>query len=481
MSIRALLISIVFCGHIFSASAQKENYIWAFGNGIGLNFNTSGTPSLFLNNMSAYEGSATVCDANGQLLFYSDGTSVWDRQQNVMPGGTGILGNKSNGSATQGVVIIPSLSDSGSYYLFTVDAAEDKTGVLRYTVVDMKRNNGMGDVDITRKNIVLDNNVSEKMVAVQGEGCYYWLLVHMIGSTEFKAYKIDKTGVQSPVSSFSGLLSYTASTNPSYRIFYWSGGMKIAPDNKTLANIQRDDANNNASKGVELHQFDNKTGMVSNAIPIDTSSGMIQYYGLCFSPDGTKLYASMFNAGVFQFDLALLPNVAAVMNSKMKIGSVGYEMRAGPDGKIYTSDGYLGSYLNIIDQPNQPAMACNFMAKALKVPNLTTSLGMGSPTVPTCYGQNDNENIAAVPGAFSPNGDGANDILYVRGNNIKDLELKIFNRWGQLVFESRDKALGWDGSYKGVVQDSEALAYILLVVFNDGTPYQSKGNITIIR
>lgn len=89
--------------------------------------------------------------------------------------------------------------------------------------------------------------------------------------------------------------------------------------------------------------------------------------------------------------------------------------------------------------------------------------------------------LADLPKAFSPNGDGQNDILYVRGAGIETIDLKIFNRWGELVFESLDVAIGWDGKYKGKEAPVEAYGYVLNVTFVDGTTFYKKGNVTLLR
>jgi len=89
--------------------------------------------------------------------------------------------------------------------------------------------------------------------------------------------------------------------------------------------------------------------------------------------------------------------------------------------------------------------------------------------------------LADVPTAFSPNGDGNNDVLYVRGGAIQTLELKIWNRFGELVFETHRQDKGWDGTYKGEPQEMDAYAFVLQVTFIDGTSVQKQGNITLLR
>lgn len=89
--------------------------------------------------------------------------------------------------------------------------------------------------------------------------------------------------------------------------------------------------------------------------------------------------------------------------------------------------------------------------------------------------------LADIPSAFSPNGDGSNDILFVRGAGIVTMDLQIFNRWGVLLFESNDQRIGWDGKFNGTPQPMEAYAYVLHVTFIDDTKMVKKGNVTLLR
>ena len=86
-----------------------------------------------------------------------------------------------------------------------------------------------------------------------------------------------------------------------------------------------------------------------------------------------------------------------------------------------------------------------------------------------------------VPNSFTPNGDGENDEVWVRGGNVTDLKFSIFNRWGELVFETTDQSIGWDGSYKGKIAEPAVYVYHLRVRCADGQNYFTKGNITLIR
>lgn len=90
--------------------------------------------------------------------------------------------------------------------------------------------------------------------------------------------------------------------------------------------------------------------------------------------------------------------------------------------------------------------------------------------------------IVDIANAFSPNGDGQNDIIYVKGYGIKELEFRIYNRWGQLIFESNDVNIGWDGTFKNIKQEAEVYVYTLKATFENGeTSDLKKGNITLLR
>jgi len=86
-----------------------------------------------------------------------------------------------------------------------------------------------------------------------------------------------------------------------------------------------------------------------------------------------------------------------------------------------------------------------------------------------------------VPNSFTPNNDGVNDLLFVRGRNITELEFMVFDRWGEKVFETRDQNIGWDGVFRGEAVGPAVFVYHLTAVCADGQRYFTKGNVTVIR
>jgi gliding motility-associated-like protein len=86
-----------------------------------------------------------------------------------------------------------------------------------------------------------------------------------------------------------------------------------------------------------------------------------------------------------------------------------------------------------------------------------------------------------IPDAFSPNNDGQNDYLYVRGDCIKTMQFEIFDRWGNKVFETTDKSIPWNGQCRGEAMNTGSYVYYLSATMYDGTTQTKKGNVTLVR
>jgi gliding motility-associated-like protein len=86
-----------------------------------------------------------------------------------------------------------------------------------------------------------------------------------------------------------------------------------------------------------------------------------------------------------------------------------------------------------------------------------------------------------VPNVFSPNGDGKNDILFVYGNYIDKLDMRIFNQWGEQIISINSRTTGWDGTHRGKAQPVGVYVYTLQAVLSDGRTVKMKGSITLLR
>jgi len=355
--------------------AQGENNIWAFGKGLGFDFN-SGSAEPIGTALYTVEGSASVCGKNGALKFYSDGVKVFNRNDKQMPNGYGLLTDL---SMTQGVVIVPFVNDTTKYYLFVLHSiGTTAPHYLNYSVVDMSLDGGLGDVVAGQKNSTIDDSLSEKMIVTRAPNCAYWLMVHKGGGPVFDAFKIDASGIHTkPIASST---AYTGDGQFSI------GEMKIAPDNKkiVLANWR--------SKGetgsIELFNFDSTTGVVSGYTLID-SSQRYAAYGIGFSPDNTKLYAAYGEDEprppypLVQYDLNLLPNVALLRSSKTVLATAyNWAGIRAFRGKVYViKSGSTTTDVCVINKPNNAGLACNF-TDSLFVFN-SGAFGLGNPVPET--------------------------------------------------------------------------------------------------
>ena len=349
------LIALLVFTSLFSLS-QNETKKWVYGTHAGLDFLTT-SPSIFSTSINAPEGCSSISDINGNLLFYSDGVTVWMQNHQVMANGTGLLGDL---SATQSAMIVKQPGNSNIYYLFTVDRFGNSNG-LRYSIIDMSLAAGMGSVTI--KNTLLYTPSTEKITGVSHcNGKDVWILSHQWNNNNFVAHLLTNTGiVSSSVVTSIGAIP-TGSTPSANNTM---GAMKISPSGKKIALCMW------VAGNVELYDFDNSTGVVSNSIVLTT--GFSNAYGCEFSPDGSKLYASGAIPGsIFQWDICA-GNNSAIVASKTQITNEQnvFGLQCAPNGKMYVA--HNGSqYLGVISNPNALGAACNYSSNGLYISNGST-------------------------------------------------------------------------------------------------------------
>ncbi|QHT66293.1 T9SS type B sorting domain-containing protein [Rhodocytophaga rosea] len=354
---------LLFTGYFllaFCCFGQKEASIWYFGNGAGLDFNAGPPVTLEDTRLNTMEGCAVISSNAGNLLFYTDGLTIWNAQHQVMENGTGLLGDK---SSTQSAVIVPQPGSKHIYYVFTVDNVPGTEGV-RYSVVDMSQENNAGR--IISKNVPLQAPVTEKLTAVKHHNNEdIWVLAHGYNSNIFYAYLVTSAGVinaAQPIMSASGTVHQGNVTNNAI------GYMKASPDGKKLALGIR------GMRLYELFDFDNNTGNVSNPITFQ-SADYNTPYGLEFSPDGSKLYINASQnptANLYQIDLSNNYQTTLIGTSASPYAGA---LQIGPDGKIYFAR-YQSKYLGIIHNPNAAGENCRYEDDGLFLGSKTSTFGL---------------------------------------------------------------------------------------------------------
>ncbi|WP_456376740.1 T9SS type B sorting domain-containing protein [Lutibacter sp.] len=407
-----LFFIIIFVFNIVNVQAQREAGIWYFGNEAGLDFNSGSPVALTNGQLVTNEGCSTISDINGNLLFYTDGTTIWNANHTIMVNGSGLLGHK---SSTQSAIIVPNPNNPAIYYIFTVDQPNDKNadnnpgnneddGInngLNYTEVNMSLQGGLGAVNITKKNIHLitydQNNTeesnlkaSEKITAVQSaNGSFYWVITHF--TNKFYAFKVTNSGVnKNPIISTTSLTIPTGGYLPNA-----IGYLKSSPNGKKIGIVHLSSrlTNDPNPKGgivrntgkVMLYDFDNTTGVVSNPISLLSAANP---YGIEFSSKSKKLYVTTnhYNndgntegSSLLQYNLES-SNIASSKVLIKKNDFVAGALQLAIDEKIYRS-GYKifsngGDYLSVIKNPEADGTACNFTSNVINLNGKKALLGL---------------------------------------------------------------------------------------------------------
>jgi len=255
--------------------AQNEANIWYFGQNAGLDFN-SGSPIVLLDGaLDTQEGCATISDASGNLLFYTDGSTVYNKNHTIMLNGTGLNGDS---SSTHSAIIVPKPNNLNVYYIFTVDFQAGPNG-LQYSEVDMSLDGGLGGIT-SNKNILLETPTTEKLTAIKSSvSNEYWVVGHKWNSNEFITYKVSETGINT-APAISAVGTIIGGSN----VFSTIGQIKISPDGTKLA-MAREEGFSEA----QLFDFDAATGIVSNPITILDLPDNELVYGIEFLPNSKIL------------------------------------------------------------------------------------------------------------------------------------------------------------------------------------------------
>lgn len=410
-----LLLGFLFLS--FASFSQGEVSNWFFGNKAGIKFNADNSITVLSVDpnpigINTSEGCSSISDASGNLILYTDGRTVWDKNHLIMPNGsygsgTGLHGDP---SSTQSGVIIPNPSNPNTYYIFTVDEPHHTnasvypnqyTGVypdtfgtvpqeddgfnngLNYSIVDISiigTNGSVGDI-ISRNNhlVTYDPNplgeeikykCSEKITAVRAQsGLGYWVITQF--TDKFYVFKIDQNGVNTvPVITQINALVPTSRyrRNSIGQLKASPNGKKIAIAHNQIGSVAGGSSSNGA---VYLYDFDNATGAITNPVLLLEN---INPYGVEFSAETKKVYAST-NSGLFQFNL----ESASIPDSQILISfDSGTSLQLGPDKKIYKANinPAFNTTLDVINSPELDGLACDYVRQAVNLGVGTSRFGL---------------------------------------------------------------------------------------------------------
>ena len=269
---------LIFPGIVFS---QNENSNWYFGNEAGVGFNTV-PPSILLNStaVSWYE-TACISDSAGNLLFYTNGTYIYNRDHSIMMNGYGFFGGS---QACQSIFACKIPENDSLYYMFTAGnyTVTPSLPGLFYSQINIHLDNGLGGVIEGKKNISVTGGelVFDRIHATRHRNNHDIWIVTIDTLGNYLAFLLTKYGINpNPVISQSQTVNHSNDQN--------RGVLKLSQDGKKLVMV------NFCDSLVELSRFNNQTGMVSSLFvfsPIVNSNRANLNYGAEFSPDSRFLY-----------------------------------------------------------------------------------------------------------------------------------------------------------------------------------------------
>ena len=395
---------------------QNEANIWHFGFHAGLDFN-SGNP-VVLGGVGHYSNrsNATISDSLGNFMFSFSGTTVWNRNGDIMQNGDDIVGH--NG-ASQGALIVPMPGSNSLYYVFSVSLKDFPKG-FHYSRINMNLDNGLGGVEASFKNIKINMGdfALEKITAVvHSNNRDIWVITRIFppggGSVNdaYLSYLLT-----------SGGLNTTPVVNEIRHIDYVSGiegSMKISPDKKYLVTAYNNKFQFTLDKqAFDICWFNANTGEIEFLYSIGKwGNGIsIQYepYAVEFSPDSKLMYLTYFNETdnlnhyeLFQYDMQYIDDSIQFKQSEIYIDSgQACGLQLARDGRIYGigENGYgYSSNMGVINRPWERGTACDFQNNALSFGNQNISIFFQNIMLDYLYRFEWEGSCSGTPIKFNPN------------------------------------------------------------------------------
>jgi len=397
---KTLLTFLLVLFYSLLFSQNKQDYVWMFGidrtpsaSDVGYRFDFKIKPFSIpvLNNSVGFgSNNASICDKNGNLLFYTNGCAVLNRNAEIMPNGDSInedIWKKLLGwdkceygyPGTQNIMILDDPANiennKNNYYIihkprvFT-DFNKPDSNHLRYTLVDMNLYGGLGDVvekDIT---IYREKNIlSAYLTAIRHENGLDWWIVQPVRDTNiYLTFILDSSGFRlDKEQSIGKKFDWNASS---------SGTAILSPDGTKYAYY-------NESDGLLLFDFDRSTGELSNyrrVVPFDTS-GIGIFCSVEWSPNSRFIYTAtmtkLHQIDTWEDNLQDGIRLIDVYNgTKDPFNTIFFLMAQGPDCRIYMCPTSSTRSYHVINKPNRLGEGCDFVQNGIKLPKMSSVASM---------------------------------------------------------------------------------------------------------
>ena len=461
------ILFLYFCLSAYTALAQKFDYVWITGDdnqtfdttygGSLLDFNFYPPKATYhFREQNMFTTNSSICDAAGNLLFYTNGCEITgaddetlDNGENINPGSSHTLWceNYDDGYAggPQNSMILPLADSMGTFYLFhkrfiiysnPTDVVNDK---LYYSIVDMNQNGGKGKVIEKNTVLISDTLARAEIVAVKhANGKDWWLLTPRRNSNQFYIFKFTGQGIADTFQQTIGILPDPQSEG--------LGQMVFSPDGSKLYRTCR-------YKPVMVYSFDREAGIFTqfDTIHYEYGNQLVGEISCAVSPNNRYLYLSC-RKFIYQFDLlasdisASQTTVAVWDGFADPFPTMFWQCQLGPDCKIYIIAGGDTRYYHVIHNPDEQGLACNVEQRGVK---FQTPTGASMPSFPNYrLGPIDNPGmpctatVSVSPPVFAPEmgrvqvwPNPADEILNIEYRSIgkTDVQFLIFNSQGQIV------------------------------------------------
>lgn len=381
---------IIFINDVYS---QRQADHWYFGYNCGLNFN-SGEPEVLYTGRThlGFGGVGTMSDSLGNLLFYSEGDTVFTSQHTVMENGLDFA--EAHGMQSNLIVQWPE-SDS-LYLLFQTPTLGDGMG-LYYSIIDISLNNGLGAV--IEKDVLLNHawDAGDKVTAALHKNKRdIWVITRKFRDDNFAVFLITPEGINEiPIlSPASDMGEHTD-----------RGFIKISYDKKFLF------SNYWGSKDVEVCNFNNETGEIELHYILNTG---INPDGIEFSPDSKFAYISYQTGNsspvtIKQYNMDYVDDVSLFISTAIDIGTgIGYGLQLATDGKIYCMDNaaYLPGpeyFVGVINRPWEIGVDCQYDSIAINMYPSSTSTSVPNIFMDYLYRFEFEGICAGIPFQFTSN------------------------------------------------------------------------------
>ena len=381
-----LLLSI----NVFS---QREADHWYFGDNAGLHFNVGSLDILNDSKMSTLNGSSSISDIEGNLIFYTDGQTVWNKNHQIIEDGENLAGELSN---TQSSIIIPKPNSETNFYIFNTRQTLINSPTLYpgiyYSEVEISSTYPSGK--IIRKNERLENSTAQKITAVHHKnGKDVWLItygsnVYQGVNNVFYAFKVTESGINNAIRTQLNEIDESL-----------IGEMKASPDGSKIAL-------STASENIYMYNFDNVTGSLTEYSYVFLETNFTQgyiSYGLAFSPNSKYLYYSAYrytgekeHFRIMQAEIDKLDSSSEYLGIPVFSGSPNRNaasIQLASDGKIYVAQVKVNNFydnngefirsesipfknIGVINEPNKFGEDSNYQDQVLNLENGNSYRGL---------------------------------------------------------------------------------------------------------